>query len=122
MSLKRLNEFAEALNHLDSEIQTHIINHIKSVMKLAPKGASLSKQRYNAIMTYIFTVIPDSLIQTRVKTDFHRIMKYDPDVPNVNKQQYNKERYNRLKAEGIPTYILTGQRDLYYRRKTQKDI
>jgi hypothetical protein len=115
MSWKRYHAFESTLSY-DSDTNSKIMEHIKSVMNMGVKGATLSKVRYYAIMEYISTVLPESELE-QVRTNFHTVMKFHPDATNVKKSQYMKDRYERLKQEGVSTYIITGQRDTYYRNK-----
>ena len=114
INTKRLSEFEEIL---DPETRQTILDEIKFIMKLSDtrKSSSLSVRRYHAIMDSISRLVPDRLEE--IRQHFHRCMNFDPDVPYAKRNENKKERYARLKAEGMSTYIITGQRDLYYRRK-----
>ena len=114
ITTKRLTEFEEIL---DPETRQSILDEIKVIMKLSDmrKSSSLSVRRYHTIMDSINRLVPDRLEE--IRQHFHRCMNFDPDVPYAKRNEHQREKYARLKAEGASTYIITGQRDLYYRRK-----
>lgn len=117
ISQKRLNDFDDALNFLSAEARSSIVDGIKQVMNIGTNSSSsLSMKRYHVIMTHISSIVPAESVD-QIRTEFHRCMKFNPDVPYAKRNEAQKERYARLKADGMSTYIITGQRDLYYRRK-----
>ena len=84
--------------------------------------ATLSKKRYEELYNEFSQKCPahvDELMET-----IRRVMKFDPSQNTYDEKQGQriKSLRDRKKAEGVSTYVSTGQKQMYWRKKELKNI
>lgn len=85
------------------------------------KGTStLSKKKYEEFSTGLSQLFANEPYHVDKVLELLRItMHFDPNVSTYNEAQLQriKARRERLKAEGVSTYVSSGTKACYYRRK-----
>ena len=86
-----------------------------SVDKL--KRCFFSKTKYYEIEKQITTIFPDQCLQ--MLEILKNVLEFDPNIStyNANVKASIDKRRKKLKEEGISTYISSGFKSTYYKRK-----
>lgn len=86
----------------------------------------LSKKRYYEIETVCHNILGDDALTAQIMSSIQNIMKFDPNASTYTKERGQKNiEFRKKKAEelGVTTYITSGGKKLYDKRKgPQKTI
>lgn len=90
-------------------------------MKMASdiSRATLSRKRYNEIESEIKKHVDDEKVEL-IMESIRRVLHFDPSKPAKSPEQYAKdyEKRNKLKEAGISTYVSSGMKRHYEKKKT----
>jgi hypothetical protein len=118
LSQKRYDQMCASINALSVPHVDKLITTITTIMNF-DKGKTpvLSQTRYNKILAFLDREFPQS--KEGVASIIRQVLNYDPDdLTYLQKQkEANKKYYERKKAEGISTYVISGQKTHYYKMK-----
>lgn len=118
LNRKRLDSLAAMMgNKMEEQLCRQFQEALVDIMHFNGKNSQLSQSRYNKIVEFLESNM--SQHKDDVLCMIHNVLNYDPDdnTQKEKRRQYCKQYYERKKAEGISSYIITGQKNLYYRRK-----
>lgn len=81
----------------------------------------LSKKRYNEIESEIKKHVDNEKLEV-IMESIRRVMHFDPDKPAKTPEQYAKdyEKRNKLKEAGVSTYVSSGMKRHYEKKKAAK--
>jgi hypothetical protein len=84
--------------------------------------ATLSKTRFKEICESLTTIIQDDDKVRQVIESIQTILNFDPNIPQYTPEvgKKIKEYRQRLKEEGISTYISSGKKKQYETMKLKK--
>lgn len=86
------------------------------------KMCVFSKTKYYEIEKQITTNFPDQCMQ--MLEILKNVLEFDPNIStyNANVKACIDKRLKKLKEEGISTYISSGNKSAYHKRKAYKEI
>lgn len=85
---------------------------------------SLTKLKYNKFVDYLKEEITDEAQREKILTKFCEFMNFDPTMKSNTPEQLKKQQEKRdaLKKEGITTWISSGMKKSYEKKKLAKQV
>ena len=87
------------------------------------KGSrTLSKKKYYELSNELTSRLGDAELVTKVLNTIKEVLDFDPEVSTYDEVQAKKikEYRQRKKEEGISTYITSGVKSAYYKKKQKE--